>query len=129
MPGLEKADFSYCQDALYAKLAWAKEGNVFAVGKNAQKDKVREQYRLWMQVSSNLACVLQCHKKQVHANSCLGTSAAEDNIDDIIALRVVLDIQQLAGESDEDFASRGAGYCYHALTLVRKLPNWSGCVA
>ncbi|CAE7171172.1 spoT [Symbiodinium pilosum] len=49
-----------------------------------------------------------------------------DNIDDIIALRVVLDIQQLAGESDEDFANRGAGYCYHALTLVRKLPNWSG---
>lgn len=50
----------------------------------------------------------------------------EDNIDDIIALRIVLDIDQLDGESDDDFASRGAKLCNHALALARKLPKWSG---
>ncbi|CAE7945526.1 spoT, partial [Symbiodinium sp. KB8] len=49
-----------------------------------------------------------------------------DNIDDIIALRVVLDIDRFEGEGDEEFAKRGAGFCYHALTLMRKLPNWTG---
>jgi len=49
-----------------------------------------------------------------------------DNIDDIIALRVVLDVEQRDGESDEEFAQRGARCCYHALSLVRKLPQWSG---
>lgn len=50
----------------------------------------------------------------------------EDNIDDVIALRIVLDIDQLDGESDDDFASRGAKLCNHALALARKLPKWSG---
>ena len=50
----------------------------------------------------------------------------QDNIDDIIALRVVLDIDRFEGEGDEEFAKRGAGFCYHALTLMRKLPNWTG---
>ena len=50
----------------------------------------------------------------------------QDNIDDIIALRIVLDIDQLDGESDDDYASRGAKLCNHALALARKLPNWSG---
>jgi len=49
-----------------------------------------------------------------------------DNIDDIIALRVVLDIDRFEGEGDEEFAERGAGFCYHALTLAKKLPNWTG---
>lgn len=49
-----------------------------------------------------------------------------DNIDDVIALRIVLDIDQLDGESDDDFASRGAKLCNHALALARKLPKWSG---
>lgn len=49
-----------------------------------------------------------------------------DNIDDIIALRIVLDIDQLDGESDDDYASRGAKLCNHALALARKLPKWSG---
>jgi len=50
----------------------------------------------------------------------------QDNIDDIIALRIVLDIDQLDGESDDDYASRGAKLCNHALALARKLPKWSG---
>ena len=50
----------------------------------------------------------------------------QDNIDDIIALRIVLDIDQLDGESDDDYTSRGAKLCNHVLALARKLPKWSG---
>ena len=45
---------------------------------------------------------------------------------DVIALHVVLDIDKLEDEDNEAYAARAAKYCYHALGLVRKLPNWSG---
>ena len=41
----------------------------------------------------------------------------------------MLDIDQLDDESDDDFASRGAKLCNHALALARKLPKWSGNLA
>eukprot|EP00438_Fugacium_kawagutii_P019628 Skav232801 [mRNA] locus=scaffold614:346472:358261:- [translate_table: standard] len=50
-----------------------------------------------------------------------------DNIDDVIALRIVLDVDQMDFESDSDFAARGAKLCNHALALARKLPNWLAC--
>lgn len=49
-----------------------------------------------------------------------------DNIDDIIALRIVLDFDQNPGESNDEYAARGARLCNHALALARQLPNWSG---
>ncbi|CAJ1459859.1 unnamed protein product, partial [Effrenium voratum] len=49
-----------------------------------------------------------------------------DDVADVIALHVVLDIDKLEDEDDEAYAARAAKYCYHALGLVRKLPNWSG---
>jgi len=47
-----------------------------------------------------------------------------DNVTDIIALRVVLDIDQKAGETDERYEARGNELCYYALSLVYSLPGW-----
>jgi len=47
-----------------------------------------------------------------------------DNITDIIALRVVLDLEPLPRETKEEFDARGNELCYHALSLTHSLPNW-----
>lgn len=49
-----------------------------------------------------------------------------DNVDDIIALRVVLHADQLPGETDEDYEARSNELCYHALSLAYSLPDWKG---
>eukprot|EP00930_Biecheleria_cincta_P047039 TRINITY_DN32541_c0_g1_i1.p1 TRINITY_DN32541_c0_g1~~TRINITY_DN32541_c0_g1_i1.p1 ORF type:complete len:668 (+),score=110.59 TRINITY_DN32541_c0_g1_i1:40-2004(+) len=49
-----------------------------------------------------------------------------DNVDDIIALRVVLHADQLPGEADTDYEARSNELCYHALSLAYSLPDWEG---
>eukprot|EP00931_Biecheleriopsis_adriatica_P114764 TRINITY_DN90677_c0_g1_i1.p1 TRINITY_DN90677_c0_g1~~TRINITY_DN90677_c0_g1_i1.p1 ORF type:complete len:691 (-),score=126.62 TRINITY_DN90677_c0_g1_i1:166-2190(-) len=49
-----------------------------------------------------------------------------DNIDDIIALRVVLDIDKTAMETESEYQARGNKLCYRALSLAYSLPNWTG---
>ncbi|CAK0804860.1 unnamed protein product [Prorocentrum cordatum] len=43
-----------------------------------------------------------------------------DNVSDIIALRVVLDVDRRPGESNEQFDLRGNKLCYHAVSLASR---------
>lgn len=48
-----------------------------------------------------------------------------DYIHDIIALRVVLDIDRLPKETDAEYRARGNELCYHTLALTGSLPHWA----
>lgn len=47
-----------------------------------------------------------------------------DNVADVIALRVVLDLDRLPGESDEQYEKRGSSLCYHVRSLIYTLAEW-----
>ena len=46
-----------------------------------------------------------------------------DGIQDVVALRVVLDLQQSPDETSEEWKKRGVSMCYHVLGLVQHLPG------
>jgi len=48
-----------------------------------------------------------------------------DNIHDIIALRVVLDIDRLPTETEAEYKVRANELCYHTLRVTRSLPHWA----
>jgi len=45
-----------------------------------------------------------------------------DNVHDVVALRVVLDVPPREHESPEDHEARGVWLCYHVLSLTQQLP-------
>lgn len=46
-----------------------------------------------------------------------------ETLNDVVALRVVLEIPQRPGEPQEDWKTRGVWLCYHVLGLVQHLPE------
>eukprot|EP00929_Paragymnodinium_shiwhaense_P085237 TRINITY_DN45670_c0_g1_i1.p1 TRINITY_DN45670_c0_g1~~TRINITY_DN45670_c0_g1_i1.p1 ORF type:complete len:716 (+),score=153.59 TRINITY_DN45670_c0_g1_i1:68-2215(+) len=47
-----------------------------------------------------------------------------DKIHDIVALRVVLDVLPMVGESKEDYEERERRLCYHVLALTHTMVGW-----